>query len=584
MADWYEKSPLGALVDRAADLFSNKEALYYEDQRWSFGQVKEDVDRAARGLIGLGIQPGDKVALWMPNRPEWIHLLFAIAKIGAVLVPVNTRFRTADLEYVVRQSDASTLITVDRSGPVDYLQMVRELCPEVESANSNDLKPEKFPQLRRVVIVGGPRYSGVIGWVDALLAAESVPLSELDLRQRGVDPDDPALIMYTSGTTGFPKGVVHNHNIQRNVNDEANRMGMTAKDVILMYLPLFHAFGLYEGPLMSTIIGARLVLTTIFDPKEALKLVEQERVTVLHGFDTHYHGLTSHPDCQATDRSSLRTGILAVGMASSEPAARRAQSELCPTITGWGMTEVGVCASMSFLDSPEDDRCLGSGYPLPGHDFKVIDPESGRCLPPGNMGELCVRSYAMMLGYYKKPEETAQAVDSDGWLHTGDVATIRDDGYIHFHGRYKEILKVGGENVDPVEVEAFLLSHPAVSAVQIIGIPDERLSEVACACVIREDGHEVSSAELIEYCRGKLAGFKVPRRVLFTQEYPMTPSGKVQKFKLLVLSQLGFGNCLRKRLRLLPFFRSVDVGGWQPWDENGMWSGWKGKNETSWND
>ena len=532
MTDWYEKTPLGDLVDHAARTFSSNEALYYECKRWTFAQLKEEVDRVARGLIGLGVQPGEKVALWMPNRPEWIHVLFAVAKTGAVLVPVNTRFRTADLEYVIRQSDATTLIAVDQSGPVNYQGMVRELCPEVESGDPNNLRPEIFPELKRVVILGDRNHTGVLDWTDLISASETVSPTQLEIRQRAVDPDEPVIVMYTSGTTGFPKGVVHNHNIQRNVNDEANRLGMTAKDVVLMYLPLFHAFGLYEGPLMSMITGARTVLTTSFDPGEALKLVEQERVSVLHGFDTHFHGLTSHPDCDRTDRSSLRTGILAVGMASSEPAARRAQEMLCPTLTGWGMTEVGVCASMSFLDSTEDDRCLGSGYPLPGHEFKIIDPQTGSSLPPGHMGELCVRSYAMMLGYYKKPEETAKAIDSENWLHTGDVATIREDGYVRFLGRYKELLKVGGENVDPIEVEAFLLSHPAVMAVQVIGLPDERLNEVACACVVLMDGQEVSSNELIEYCRGKLASFKLPRQVLFMQEYPMTPSGKVQKFKL----------------------------------------------------
>ena len=402
MADWYEKSPMGALVDRAARLFGPKEALYYEGKRWTFTQLKEDVDHAARALIQLGIRPGEKVALWMPNRPEWIHLLFAVAKTGAVLVPINTRFRTADLEYVVLQSDTSTLITVDRSGPVDYLGMVRELCPEVESGDPTDLRPEKFPGLQRVVVLGDPRHHGVLGWADVVSAGEAVPPGELEQRQGAVDPIDPALIMYTSGTTGFPKGVVHNHNIQRNVNDEISRMGTTTEDVILMYLPLFHAFGLYEGPLMSTITGARTVLTTTFDPGEALKLIEQERVTIVHGFDTHFHGLISHPNCDRTDRSSLRTGILAAGMASSEPVARRAQDVLCPTITGWGMTELGVAASMSFLDSSQDDRCSGSGFPLPGHEFKIIDPETGEELPPETTGELCVRAYSIMLEYYKK--------------------------------------------------------------------------------------------------------------------------------------------------------------------------------------
>ena len=537
MADWYQKITMGDLIDQAARAFrgpgfTSKEALYYQGRRWTFAQLKDDVDRCAKGLMGLGVQSGDKVALWMPNRPEWIHVLFAVAKIGAILVPINTRFRTGDLEYVLRQSDSNTLITVDRSGPVGYLDMVRELCPEIDQGDPHNLRPEKFPELLRTVVLGGEEYSGAIGWAAMLSAGEAVSDAELQARQRAVDPDGPAIVLYTSGTTGFPKGVVQSHHILRNVGDEANRMGMTSRDVILMYLPLFHAYGLYEGPLMSAMTGARIVLTTLFDPEEALQLIEQERATVMHGFDTHFHALTTHPSCAATDRSSLRSGILAVGMASSEAAARQAQRLLCPTITGWGMTEVGVCASMSFLDSPEDDRCTGSGYPLPGYEFKVIDPESGAELAPGASGELCVRTYAMMLEYYKKPEETAKALDSDGWLHTGDVAAIREDGFVRFSGRYKEILKVGGENVDPVEVEALLLGHPAVSEAQVIGVPDSTLSEVACACVILKEGQNAAGQVLMDYCRGKLASFKLPRYVVFIPEYPMTPSGKVQKFKL----------------------------------------------------
>jgi fatty-acyl-CoA synthase len=307
---------------------------------------------------------------------------------------------------------------------------------------------------------------------------------------------------------------------------------VTPKDVILMYLPLFHAFGLYEGPLMVMVTGARMVLTTLFDPAEALALIAQEKATILHGFDTHFHDLMDHPTCATTDLRSLRTGLLAAGMASSEPVARKAQRLLCPTLTGWGMTEVGVGALLSFLDSSEDDRCMGSGWPLPGYEFKVIDPMTGRILPPGSMGELCTRGYGVMQGYYEKPEDTAKAIDPDGWLHTGDMAIRRDDGMVRFLGRYKEILKVGGENVDPVEVEAFLLRHPAVNQVKIVGVPDARLGEVGAACVVLNPGANVTATDLIEFCRGKIASFKIPRHVLFVKEFPMTSSGKVQKFRL----------------------------------------------------
>jgi fatty-acyl-CoA synthase len=253
---------------------------------------------------------------------------------------------------------------------------------------------------------------------------------------------------------------------------------------------------------------------------------------MLHGFDTHFHDLMQHPACSRLDLRSLRTGILAAGMANSELVARQAQHRLCPTLTGWGMTEVGVGALLSFLDSSADDRCLGSGWPLPGYEFKVIDPKTGRTLGPGSMGELCARGYAVMQGYYQKPQDTAQTIDPEGWLHTGDMAIMLDDGMVRFLGRYKEILKVGGENVDPVEVEAFLLRHPAVNQVKIVGIPDARLSEVGVACIVLNPGGEVSAADLIDFCRGRLASFKIPRHVLFVREFPMTSSGKVQKFRL----------------------------------------------------
>jgi fatty-acyl-CoA synthase len=532
MGDWFEKVSMGGLVDRAAAQFGHHEALYYEGKRWSFTDCQLEVDRVAKGLITLGIQPGEKVSLWIPNCPEWISIMFAVLKIGAVLVPINTRFRMADLEYVVRQSKSTTLITVDHSGPVRYFDMVRELCPDLTQSHPDQVHAARLPDLRRIIILGEQRCAGTHAWADMLARAGRIPDAGLAERQRAVDPDGTALIMYTSGTTGFPKGVMHNHNIVRNITDQANRMGVTPRDVILMYLPLFHAFGLFEGPLMSMLTGARMVLTTLFDPAEALALIAQEKATMLHGFDTHFHDLMNHPQCATTDLRSLRVGLLAAGMASSEPVARKAQQLLCPTLTGWGMTEVGVGALLSFLDSSTDDRCLGSGWPLPGYEFKVIDPTTGQALPPGTMGELCTRGYGVMRGYYQKPEETAKAIDAAGWLHTGDMAIRRDDGMVRFLGRYKEILKVGGENVDPVEVEAFLLQHPAVNQVKIVGVPDARLSEVGAACLILNPGASVTAPDLIEFCRGKLASFKIPRHVVFVKEFPMTSSGKVQKFRL----------------------------------------------------
>ena len=547
MPDWFDKQTLGDLLNSAADRFGPREALMYEGQRWTFDDFRYETDRVARALINLGIQPGDKVSIWMPNRAEWLFLFGAVAKIGAILVPINTRFRTGDMEYLVNHSDSAALILMDQSGPVNFLDMLREVAPEVDDGDAANLRPAAFPALRNVIIVGDRRPAGVIGptgiieWNAMLAGADEVPASELAQREAAVSPDDTFLLMYTSGTTGFPKGVMHCHNPIRTITDAANRMGMSSRDVILMYLPLFHCFGLYEGPLMSWVTGARVVLTTMFEAGETLRLIESEKATVMNGFDAHFYDLCHHPDVDDTDRSSLRTILLAVGMASSEPVARLAQEKFCPTLSAWGMTEVGVGATRTFLDAPVDDRCVESGHPLPGYEFKVIDPDTGDILPPSTMGELCVRGYATMQGYYKRSEATAEAIDGDGWFHTGDVATIRDDGSVRFLGRYKDLLKVGGENVDPTEVEAFLLEHPAISKAQVIGVPDPRLAEVACACVVVEPGQAITDADLDTFCRGKMASFKIPRHLLVLDDYPMTSSGKVQKYLLrqMAAEQLG---------------------------------------------
>ena len=532
MPDWFEKQTVGDLINQAARRFGVREALVYEGRRWSFDEYRAEIDRVARALLNLGVQPGDKVSIWMPNRAEWLFLLGAVAKIGAVLVPVNTRFRTADMEYLVNHSDSAVLVLMSRSGPIDYLAMLREVAPEVDDGNPANLRPAAFPALRNIVMFGADLPPGVIGW-DALLAgAGETSAAELSRREAAVSPDDTFLLMYTSGTTGFPKGVMHGHNPIRTITDAANRMAMSSRDVILMYLPLFHCFGLYEGPLMSWVTGARMVLTTLFDAGETLALLESERATVLNGFDSHFFDLTSHPDIDRIDKSSLRTILLAVGMASSEPVARATQRKLCPSLSAWGMTEVGVGATRTFLDAPTDDRCIESGHPLPGYEFKVIDPDTGATLPPSTMGELCVRGYAVMQGYYKRPEATAEAIDGAGWFHTGDVATLRDDGSVRFLGRYKDLLKVGGENVDPTEVEAFLLMHPAVNKVQVVGVPDARLTEVACACIVVEPGQSITGTELDGFCRGKMASFKIPRHLVIVDDYPMTSSGKVQKYLL----------------------------------------------------
>ncbi|MBI2162114.1 MAG: AMP-binding protein [Candidatus Rokubacteria bacterium] len=542
MGAWFPGRTLGSLPDEAARRWGAREGLCFQGRRWTFAGLSEEIDRIAKGLIRLGIAPGEHVALWMVNRPEFIQAAFAVMKIGAVLVPVNTRFRTEDAGYVLSQSDAALLIVAARSGPVDYLGMVRQLAPSLGSAaGRGEVREAKFPRLRRVVAVAETPPAGALGW-DAMVA-DGAAVADATLRGRAaaVDPEATAFLMYTSGTTGFPKGVMHAHRIVRNLADRAWRMAITQADTIMMYLPLFHLFGFSEGMLMSMVTGARQVLTETFDPDEILGLMERERPTILDGFDTHFKDLLEALERSPRRLAHIRTGICASGMSSSVPIARRARQVFGPLLSGYGMSEFGAGAALSAPDSTEEQCVEASGYPAPGYEIKVIDPASGREQPTGTPGELLVRSYMLMQGYYRKPEETARAIDADGWMHTGDMGLFRQDGHLRFMGRYKDMLKIGGENVDPMEVEAFLMSHPAINLAAVVAFPDPRLSEVGVAVVRLTPGHALGEAEVIDYCKGRIASFKIPRHVVVVDDFPMTSSGKIQKAKLRedVLRRLG---------------------------------------------
>ncbi|MGH7388127.1 MAG: class I adenylate-forming enzyme family protein [Candidatus Rokuibacteriota bacterium] len=526
-ADWFEKATMGSLPARAARRWAAREALCFEGRRWSFAEVAAGVDRVARGLIGLGVGPGDKVALWMLNRPEWIEIAFAVMKIGAVLVPVNTRLRTDDVAYILHQSDSTTLVLAERSGPVDYLGMVRELRPVGAATGAN-----RLPELQRIVLLGAEPRPETVAWTDLLERGAAVDERALAARAAAVDPEGLAFLMYTSGTTGFPKGVMHGHGMIRNVTDRAFRLAITEHDAILMYLPLFHLFAFSEGMLTSMVSGARQVLTESFDAAQSLDLIARERATMLHGFDTHYKELCEAHERQPRDVGSVRTGILAAGMSSSTPIARRARKLFGPLVSGYGMSEFGVGVAIGALDSTAEQSCEASGYPAPGYEIRVVDPASGRDQPAGTPGEIFVRGYTLMRGYYDQPEATAAAIDAEAWMHTGDMGVLRPDGHLRFMGRYKDMLKTGGENVDPMEVEAYLMSHPGIDLAAVVACPDARLSEVGVAFVRRAPGSSVTEEEVLAHCRGRIASFKIPRHVAFVDDFPMTSSGKIQKVKL----------------------------------------------------
>ena len=526
------KRRFGDLADEIAARFPDAEALVYDDARYTFAELAARIDDAAKRLIAAGVGAGDHVALWLNNQPEWIFIAFAVHKIGAVLVPINTRFRTRDLGYVLRQSDSAVLITHDTSGPVDYLAMVREAV--TLSATGADIRDGRFPELRRVILLGAAAHAGTMDWSGLAAPGACVTDGQLAARADAVGPDDPVIIMYTSGTTGFPKGVVHSHNLVRNVEERAWRMAITRNDVILNYLPLFHTFGYSEGALVSLITGAKHILTRTFDPEQSLDLIADERVTIAHGFDAHMKGLTEAQEAQPRDLSSLRTGIFAAGMLSATPVTRRGARVLAPlkNISGFGMTETWLGVSLCSIDDDETHRCETSGYPGIGFEIRVVDPETGADKPVGVPGELLVRGRCVMLGYYKKPEETAASYTADGWFKTGDIVTWLEDGYIRLLGRHKDMLKVGGENVDPMETEGLLLEHPAVRQVAVIGLPDTRMSEVPVAYVERAPGVVLEAEDVTDFCRGKVASFKIPRHVIFVDTFPMTASGKIRKADL----------------------------------------------------
>ena len=532
MTDWYPKKRFGDLPRDTTRRFPHREALVFRDERYTFAELKAEIDQAAKALMALGVQRGDHVSLWLNNRSEWVFLMYALATVGAVQVPVNTRFRTNDLDYVLRQSDSAMLITHDTSGPIDYLAMVRQV---VDLPDEGDAVADaSFPELDRVVIVGDGEYPGTASWSAALSAAETITDADLAARADAVDPDDPVFMMYTSGTTGFPKGVLHDHRLIRNVEERAFRMAVTENDTIMSYLPLFHAFGYSEAAMMSMATGARQVLTETFDPDESLDLIERERATIAHGFEAHMQMLCDAQEANPRNLSSLRTGLFAAGMHSATPVARRGERVMAPlkALSAYGMTEMWIGAALSALDDDPPHRLETSGYPAPGYEFKVVDPDTGEQLPDGVPGELRVKSYALMKGYYKKPKETAESYDEDGWFCTGDMAEHHADGYIRFLGRFKDMLKVGGENVDPMEVEGLLLEHPAVQQVAVVGLPDRRLSEVPVAFVERKPNADIETDDILAYCRGKVASFKIPRHAIFLDEFPMTASGKIRKVEL----------------------------------------------------
>ncbi|WP_456697679.1 class I adenylate-forming enzyme family protein [Aeromicrobium sp. P5_D10] len=503
---------IDGLLRRAARLWPERTAYVHDDLRLTWAELAVEADRHARALMAWGLQPGDRVSVWMGNTLDWILVELGIIRAGGVVVPVNTGFTVSEAAFVVGQSDSVMLIT---TGSLRG----RDLAAESVAVATHD------GVAVRSVVTTGPAVPGAMGLDELLAHADEVSREEADDRSSGIAADDIVLTLYTSGTTGFPKGVMHSHRIIGNMTDAADRIQLTPDDRAVMYLPLFHIFALAATvTFMSR--GATMILLEVFEGGASLDLMEREQVTLVYGVAPHYLDQIRHPSYDQRDLSSIRL-CLSPGTAD---LVRLVSERMGPAVNVYGMTETTSMTSLGSIDEPLELRAASVGRPLPRSRIRVVD-ERGVDVAPGVVGHLLVKGPPVMQGYYKLPEVTGEAI-VDGWFRTGDALTIDEAGYLRFAGRITEMFKVGGENVDPIEVEETLMRHPAVAFASVQGIPDERLGEVGLAHVTLIDGEGLKGDELRQFARERLAAFKVPRHVEVVDQMPMTASGKVRKFLL----------------------------------------------------
>jgi len=526
---------IGDLFDQTADRFPDNEALVVGHQglRYSYRQLRAEVDRCARGLLALGVQKGDRVGIWSPNRAEWTITQFATAKIGAILVNINPAYRLHEVEYALNQSGCSVLVTAAQFKTSDYTGMLSELAPELRASAPGRLRAARLPHLRAVIRLGDEPSPGMLTWPELLAGADGVGADELAARQAEQQFDDPINIQYTSGTTGYPKGAtLSHHNILNNGYFVAALMHFSDQDRLVIPVPLYHCFGMVMGNLGCVTHGATMIYPSEgFEPKAVLQAVQEERATALYGVPTMFIAELDHPEFASFDLTTLRTGVMA-GSPCPVEVMKRVQSamnmrevEIC-----YGMTETSPVSTQTRIGAPLEKQVSTVGQVHPHVEVKIVDPASGALLPVGQAGELCTRGYSVMLGYWENAEATARAIDAAGWMHTGDLATMDEEGYVNIVGRIKDMIIRGGENVYPREIEEFLYGHPKISDVQVIGVPDARYGEEIMAWVRLKPGETADPEEIRDFCRGKIAHYKIPRYVKFVDGFPMTVTGKIQKF------------------------------------------------------
>ncbi len=535
-ANAYHDVTIGGLLARLARDYPHNDALVYpvRELRYSFSELEWLTRQIAKGLLDVGVQPGDRVALWATNVPEWVVLQFALAKVGAILVTVNTSLRTAELDYLLKQSEASTLITIEGFRDVSYVETVYEIIPELRDAEADNLNSEKFPFLRRVIFIGDNHPAGMLRYDSLLERSENVSDEILDALLATLSLDDVINMQYTSGTTGFPKGVMLTHrNLVNNGYWMGEMLGYTSQDRLCLPVPLFHCFGCVIGVLGAYTHATTLVPLEYFESLRVLQTIEAEKCTAVYGVPTMFIAELEQLDYHSFDLSMLRTGVMA-GSLCPEPLMRRvmARMNLTEITIAYGLTEASPGITMTPRHDSIELRTQTVGRVLPEVEVKIVDPATGNECQANQAGELCARGYNIMKGYYNNPRATAEAIDGEGWLHTGDQATMDEAGYVRITGRIKDIIIRGGENIAPKEIEDLLQQHDKIADAYVYGIADEKYGEEVAAAVRVKAGETLTPEEIRAFCEGKIAKFKIPRHLRFVEEFPMTASGKIQKFKL----------------------------------------------------
>ena len=530
---------LGQYLEYWAEHTPDKEYVVYSDRdlRFTWKEFNDRVDDMARGLVAIGVTKGTHVGLWAQNVPDWLTFLYACAKIGAVCITVNTNYKQSELEYLVKDSDMHTLCLTDGTWESNYVDMTYSMLPELRECQRGHLQSNHFPKLRNVVYIGQEKFRGMYNTSEILLLGENTDDEEFDKLRKSVSCHDVVNMQYTSGTTGFPKGVMLTHyNI---VNDgflTGEHMGFTSDDKLCVCVPLFHCFGVVLATMNCLTHGCTEVMVERFDPLVTLASVHKERCTALYGVPTMFIAELNHPMFDMFDLTCLRTGIMAGSLCPVE-LMRKVEEKMHLRVTSvYGLTESAPGMSQTRIDDPDDVRYTTVGRDYEFVDVRVLDPETNQEVPAGTQGEMCCKGFNVMKGYYKNPKATAEAIDENGYLHSGDLGIKDENGNYRITGRIKDMIIRGGENIYPREIEEFLYHLPGVRDVQVAGVPSKKYGEEVGAFIILDEGARLTTEEVRDYCRGKIARYKIPKYVFFVEEYPLTGSGKIQKFKLRDLS------------------------------------------------